>query len=258
MTDTIRQPADQKAVLAAENLVKRYPGAAVPALDGLTLQVAEGQIFGLLGPNGAGKTTAVSICSTLMAATSGGLMLMGMHPRDKLRAIRREIGLAPQEIALYATLSAAENLIYFGRMYGLKGERLRHRVDACLAAVGLSRQARQQVGTYSGGMKRRANLAAAIIHEPRLLFLDEPTVGVDAQSRALIMELLVKMKRDGTTMIYTTHYMEEAEALCDTVAIMDAGRIIAEGRPQELLARHPGAGTLGELFLELTGKTLRD
>jgi ABC-2 type transport system ATP-binding protein len=245
-------------VLAAENLVKHYPGAALPALDGLTLQVAPGRIMGLLGPNGAGKTTAVSILSTLMAPTAGGLVLMGRRVAENPRAIRQFIGLAPQEIALYESLSARENLTYFGRMYGLKGAALKGRVAECLAAVGLTRQADQRINVFSGGMKRRANLAVAIVHAPRLLFLDEPTVGVDAQSRALIMELLATLKQDGTAMIYTTHYMEEADALCDAVAIMDAGRIIAEGSPADLLARHPGTGSLGELFLMLTGKTLRD
>jgi len=252
------QTVRETAILTADNLVKHYPGAAERALDQLTLCVPEGRIFGLLGPNGAGKTTAVSICSTLMKPTSGNLVIMGKKPSENRRAIRAAIGLAPQDIALYDALSSRENLTYFGRMYGLKGDRLRQRVAACLAAVGLENQAEQAVGTFSGGMKRRANLAAAVIHEPRLLFLDEPTVGVDAQSRALIMDLLAGMKQDGTTMVYTTHYMEEAETLCDTVAIMDAGRIIAEGAPADLLERHPSADSLGELFLELTGRTLRD
>jgi ABC-2 type transport system ATP-binding protein len=252
------QPAGETFILQAENIVKRYPGAAGRALDQLTLHIPEGQIFGLLGPNGAGKTTAVSICSTLMKPTAGHLSVWGQNPMKNSRSIREMIGLAPQDIALYGALSARENLAYFGRMYGLKGERLGQRVTACLEAVGLANQADQPVGIFSGGMKRRANLAAAIVHEPRLLFLDEPTVGVDAQSRALIMDLLAGMKQGGTTMVYTTHYMEEAAALCDTVAIMDAGRLIAEGSPANLLERYPEAASLGELFLQLTGKTLRD
>jgi ABC-2 type transport system ATP-binding protein len=251
-------PHPDTPVLAAENIVKQYPGAAERALNGLTLQVAEGQIFGLLGPNGAGKTTAVSILSTLMAPTAGALAIMGADAANHRRRLRNAIGLAPQEIALYEPLSARENLQYFGRMYGLKGTLLQERVATCLDAVGLTPQADQRVAIFSGGMKRRANLAAAIIHAPRLLFLDEPTVGVDAQSRALIMDLLASLKQDGTTMVYTTHYMEEAETLCDTVAIMDVGRIIAEGTPADLMARHPEADSLGALFLQLTGKTLRD
>ena len=251
-------PCSETPILAAENIVKHYPGAAVRALDGLSLSVAEGQIYGLLGPNGAGKTTAVSIMSTLMAPTAGQLRVLGDDALEKRGRIRRHIGLAPQEIALYEALSARENLAYFGRMYGLKGAALQERVAACLDAVGLTPQADQRVRVFSGGMKRRANLAAAIVHAPRLLFLDEPTVGVDAQSRALIMDLLTGLKRDGTAMVYTTHIMEEAEALCDTVAIMDAGRIIVEGAPARLIADHPEAGSLGDLFLLLTGRTLRD
>jgi ABC-2 type transport system ATP-binding protein len=252
------QPPHDTPILKAEDIVKRYAGAPVNALDGFTLRVAPGQIVGLLGPNGAGKTTAVSILSTLMAPTAGQLTIMGWKAAAHPGRIRRSIGLAPQEIALYEALSARENMTYFGRMYGLKGSELQARVAECLAAVGLSSQADRRISVFSGGMKRRANLAAAIVHAPPLLFLDEPTVGVDAQSRALIMDRLGALRRGGTSVVYTTHYMEEAQALCDTVAIMDAGRIIAEGPPADLLARRPGTGSLGELFLELTGRTLRD
>ena len=258
MAPELPQPQCDQPILAAEAIVKQYPGASVRALNGLTLQVDAGQIFGLLGPNGAGKTTAVSILSTLMDPTAGQLSILGANAAHNRRHIRQNIGLAPQDIALYESFSARENLHYFGRMYGLKGAALQQRVATCLEAVGLTPQADRRVAVFSGGMKRRANLAAAIIHAPRLLFLDEPTVGVDAQSRALIMDLLAGLKRDGTTMVYTTHYMEEAETLCDTLAIMDVGRIIAEGAPADLIARHPGADSLGALFLQLTGRTLRD
>jgi ABC-2 type transport system ATP-binding protein len=258
MTLETSQTPRKASILAAANIVKQYSGAAKPALDGFTLQVAEGQIVGLLGPNGAGKTTAVSILSTLMRPTNGQLSIMGADAMGNRGRIRQNIGLAPQDIALYESFSVRENLLYFGRMYGLKGAALQGRVVTCLEAVGLTSQADQRVAVFSGGMKRRANLAAAIIHAPRLLFLDEPTVGVDAQSRALIMDLLVGLKRDGTTMVYTTHYMEEAETLCDTVAIMDVGRIIVEGAPADLIANHPKADSLGALFLQLTGRTLRD
>ena len=251
-------PSNDTPVLAAENLVKRYPGATERALDGLSLQVGPGRIVGLLGPNGAGKTTAVSILSTLMKPTSGRITIMGRPVVSHLRPIRQAVGLAPQEIALYESLSVRENLAYFGRMYGLKGAALQERIASCLAAVGLTSQADRRVGVFSGGMKRRANLATAIVHAPRLLFLDEPTVGVDAQSRALIMDLLQSLKREGTAMVYTTHYMEQAEALCDSVVIMDAGRMIAEGPPKDQLAAHPDTQSLGDLFLKLTGRTLRD
>jgi ABC-2 type transport system ATP-binding protein len=252
MTDTSQN------ALVIENLSKRYRGAESPAVDGLSLRIRQGEIFGLLGPNGAGKTTSISILSTLLAP-SGGRVLMGeIDCRQSPRQARRRIGLVPQEIALYPELTARENLSFFGKLQGLGGKDLRSGIRMALAAVGLETNAHRRVATFSGGMKRRANLAAGILHRPPLLLLDEPTVGIDAQSRQLIMEKLEDLKAAGTTMVYTTHYMEEAQRLCDRVAIMDKGRILAMGTPDALLADHPGSADLGELFLELTGKELRD
>jgi ABC-2 type transport system ATP-binding protein len=172
--------------------------------------------------------------------------------------VRQLFGLAPQELALYPGLTARENLRYFGRLYGLRGRALEARIDECLDRVGLLEGGDRRIDVYSGGMKRRANLAAAIIHRPRLLFLDEPTVGVDPQSRNMILENLAAFRASGMTIIYTTHYMEEAEQLCSRVGIMDNGTIIASGSPQELLSGHPGCANLEEIFLQLTGKQLRD
>ncbi|ALC16022.1 ABC-type multidrug transport system, ATPase component [Desulfuromonas soudanensis] len=253
-----RPRPEQKTVLEVEDLVKFYRGSAVPALNGFSVSIGEGGVLGLLGPNGAGKTTAISIMTTLLRPTSGRLTLCGVDVLKNPREARRLIGLVPQEIALYPSLSARENLRYFGRLHGRRGKALEGRIEECLEMVGLEESADRPVSTYSGGMKRRANLAAGVLHEPRILFLDEPTVGIDAQSRNLILENLGRMKERGMTLVYTTHYMEEARQLCTQVAIVDGGRVLAEGPPDELVAGAAGCANLEELFLQLTGKRLRD
>jgi ABC-2 type transport system ATP-binding protein len=257
-TATAINNAQSAFVLDVNNLVKVYRGAVAPAVNGLDFAVRQGEIFGLLGPNGAGKTTAISIICTLIRPTSGTVI---MCDHDVVRApgtVRQIFGLAPQELALYAGLTARENLRYFGRLYGLKGKQREARIDECLEKVGLLESGDRLIDTYSGGMKRRANLAAAIIHNPRLLFLDEPTVGIDPQSRNMILENLAAFRESGMTIIYTTHYMEEAEQLCSRVGVMDNGAIIASGPPEDLLKQYPGCTNLEELFLQLTGKQLRD
>jgi len=259
-TDSLKEnntPTGEKA-LVVKDLVKIYKGASRPALSGLNFAVHNGEIFGLLGPNGAGKTTAISILSTLLRPTRGSVSICGIDALKHPGRIKGLIGLVPQNIALYAGLTARENLRYFGKICGLKGETLNDRVQACLELAGLENRADQCVSTYSGGMKRRANLAAGILNNPRLLFLDEPTVGIDAQSRNMILEKLSLLKNNGTTLIYTTHYMDEAEQLCERIAIMEEGHIIAEGSPKALINRPPRHASLGDLFLALTGKNLRD
>lgn len=243
--------------LAATKIMKTYPGAPLPAVAGIDLEVRRGEIFGLLGPNGAGKTTTISILSTLMAPDSGTLSICGMDG-SRLRALRREIGLVPQEIALYPELTARENLSFFARMYGLSGGALKARVGEALAMVGLEEKFRGKVANFSGGMKRRLNLAAGIVHRPKVLFLDEPTVGIDPQSRELILSKLTEIGAAGTTLLYTTHYMEEAQQLCNRIAIMDRGRIVARGTSDELMASYPDCRNLGEVFMALTGHSLRD
>lgn len=245
-------------ILTVRCLVKLYRGSAVPAVSGLDFEVKKGEIYGLLGPNGAGKTTAISIICTLLRATSGTVTICGHDVMNDPSAVRPLFGLAPQELALYPSLTARENLRYFGRLYGLNGRELETRIDACLETVGLGASSDRRIEEYSGGMKRRANLAAAIIHNPQLLFLDEPTVGIDAQSRNLIMENLASFQKNGMTIIYTTHYMEEAQQLCTRVGIMDNGSIIAEGTPTGLFEQYQDCNNLEELFLKLTGKHLRD
>jgi len=245
-------------ILQAQGLVLRYPGASHPAVDGVDLELAPGEILGLLGPNGAGKTSTVGILSTLLRPEAGRVRCLGVDLLAHPRRVRPQIGLVPQEVALYGALSVRENLAFFGRMYGLTGRRLADGVEAGLEAAGLTEAAQRPVRELSGGMRRRANLAAGLVHGPGLLFLDEPTVGVDAQSRARILESLGRLAAAGTAMVYTTHYMEEAQALCRRVAVIDHGRVIAAGAPEDLIRRHPPAASLGELFLALTGRELRD
>jgi ABC-2 type transport system ATP-binding protein len=214
-----------KPVLEVLDVRKRY--GATTALDGVSLQVHEGEIFGLLGPNGAGKTTLLSIVSCLLAPTAGQLRVFGRALSPSDREVRRLIGIVPQELAVYGELTARENLVFFGRLYGLRGDELARRVEEVLTAVGLRERADARADTFSGGMKRRLNLGAGLVHGPRLLLLDEPTTGVDPQSRNHIFEEVRRLNACGVTVVYTSHYMEEVQALCTRVGIMDHGRLIA-------------------------------
>ena len=212
-------------LIRINGLFKKY-GERVAVQD-LSFSIEEGEIFGLLGPNGAGKTTTLSILSTLLPPDDGEVTISGHDIVREARQVKRLIGSVPQELALYPTLSAWDNLAFFGRIYGLQGLELKGRVTTVLALVGLSDRSADSVQTFSGGMKRRLNIAAGLIHRPRVLFLDEPTVGVDPQSRNFIFEHVKRLNAEGMTIVYTTHYMEEAERLCDRVAIIDHGRILA-------------------------------
>ena len=219
---------------------KRY-GATV-ALAGLDLDVRAGEIFGLLGPNGAGKSTTMSVIAGLLAPDSGDVSVLGGAPRDG--AVRARIGLAPQAMSLYERLSGRENVQFFARLYGLAGRALEERTDAALAFVGLADRQRDRVEAYSGGMQRRLNLACAIVHDPELVLLDEPTAGVDPQSRNAIFDHVLALKARGKTVVYTTHYMEEAERLCDRVGIVDHGRLLAVDSTDALVRAHGGPSTL--------------
>jgi ABC-2 type transport system ATP-binding protein len=228
-------------MLTLERVRKAY-GSTV-AVDDLSLSVRRGEILGLLGPNGAGKSTTVHLAVGLLAPDTGRVVIDGGgNPQSP--SVRARLGVAPQAVALYDLLSGVENLRFFGEMYGLSGAALRHRVAWSLEFVGLTERSRDRVSDYSGGMKRRLNLAAALVHDPELVLLDEPTVGVDPQSRHQIFENMLALKRQGCTLIYTTHYMEEAARLCDRVAIVDQGRLLALGTVDELLSRYGARPTL--------------
>ncbi|MEM1450807.1 MAG: ABC transporter ATP-binding protein [Planctomycetota bacterium] len=279
------------AALEVRGLVKTF--GEVRAVDGLDLTVRRGESIGLLGPNGAGKTTTLRILATLAAPDSGDVRVLGLEPRVDGAALRGRIGVVPQEIALYGGLTAAENLSFFGELSGLAGARLAERVDWGLETAGLTERRDSRVAGFSGGMKRRLNLVAALLHEPELVFLDEPTAGIDPQSRNHVFEQVEAIHAAGATLVYTTHQMGEVERLCDRIAIMDRGRCVADGSLDELRAldavqRGAGVGLrlppgadleraarllrengidaevrgadvdLETIFLALTGRALRD
>jgi len=245
-------------IIEIKNLSKRYKGSDEFALKDFTLDIYPDEIFGLLGPNGAGKTTTISILCGLFAPTSGEVLIDGFNLSSDLDQIKQIIGVVPQEIALYPTLTALENLTFFGNMYGLKGKSLKDLILDRMSFFGLERFAKKRISSFSGGMKRRVNLVAGLLHNPKILFLDEPTAGIDVQSKIVILEFLHEINRKGTTIIYTSHYMEEAENLCSRVSIIDRGVLISTGNPKELVADHPEFKNLENLFLHLTGKGLRD
>ena len=284
-------PPSAGVAIEAKDLEKAF--GEVPAVRGLNLNVRKGESLGLLGPNGAGKTTTLRILSTLLPADGGSVRVLGLDPAKDGRALRARIGVVPQDIALYAGLRAEENLRLFGELAGLGGARLRERVEWGLEAAGLEERRRSLVSEFSGGMKRRLNLVAALLHEPELVFLDEPTAGVDPQSRNHLFEQVEANHRAGTTLVYTTHAMGEVERLCGRIVIMDRGRCLAEGTLEGLrgldavraglgtgLQMEPGvdleqaaavlrehgmgaevrgvAADLESIFLALTGRALRD
>jgi ABC-2 type transport system ATP-binding protein len=241
-----------------ERLVKVYRGSEKAVVNGLQLCVEEGEIYGFLGPNGAGKTTTINILCGLLPFNDGCVSVFGYRLPQQISKIKPLIGVVPQDIALYPTLTARENLMIFGGMYGIPRKELNQKINNWLHELGLSQHQHRQIGDYSGGMKRRVNLIAGILHQPKLVILDEPTVGADVQSKAVLIDTLKKINREGTTILYTSHYMEEAESLCSRVGIVDNGKIIAEGSPEELMNAHNGINDLENVYLALTGKKLRD
>ena len=215
------------------NLQKSF--GDLKAVDGVSFAVQEGEIFSLLGPNGAGKTTTISMLSTLLRPDNGDAFVLGHSIRNEPMKVKESLGVVPQEIALYEDLSARENLVFWGKMYGLRGTALKNRVDEVLETIGLTDRQKGRVGKFSGGMKRRVNIGVALLHKPRVIYMDEPTVGIDPQSRRSILDSVVSLKDQGMTVLYTTHYMEEAQELSDHIAIMDNGKVIAAGTPDELV-----------------------
>jgi ABC-2 type transport system ATP-binding protein len=244
--------------LVVRDLYKSF--ADQKAVNGVSFTIHKGEIFGLLGPNGAGKTTTIRMLSTVLEPDRGDVTVGDYSIRHNADAVRSLIGVCPQELALYADFSALDNLVFFGRMAGLNGKEARTQAMAHLEMMGLAERAKGKVAKFSGGMKRRINLAIALMGHPELLFLDEPTVGIDPQSRNNIYESIESLRDRGMTILYTTHYMEEANRLCDRIAIMDGGKIIAMDTPLQLRSQvgPPEQVTLEDVFLKLTGRSLRD
>lgn len=248
----------EEVILRTTDLTKKYNNKAV--VDGLSLEIKRGEIFGLLGPNGAGKSTTMNMICSTVRPTAGKVELFGKELRANKKEVIRRIGYIPQELAIHGDLKAWENAELFISLYGIKGADLKKAVDESLEYVGLSERRQEFAKNFSGGMKRRLNIACAIGHDPELLIFDEPTVGIDPQSRNFILEKIKESNEKGATVIYTSHYMEEVEAICSRIAIMDNGRIIACGTSSELKKMVNGSDdiTLEEVFLTLTGKKLRD
>ncbi len=248
----------KQPIIHIEQLFKKYKDADDFSINNLNLIIEEKEIFGLLGPNGAGKTTLLSILCGLIKPTSGKFYINELTYQKNATEIKKLMGVVPQEYALYPTLTARENLLYFGSMYGLKGKGLKSKVEQSLDHLGLLKFADKKVETFSGGMKRRVNLIAGILHNPLILFLDEPTVGVDVQSKNVIIDYLKELNSKGTTIIYTSHHLVEAQDFCTQIAIIDRGKIFAQGTPKQLIAETEKASNLQEVFISLTGKELRD
>jgi ABC-2 type transport system ATP-binding protein len=245
-------------MIQIQKLSKKYKGTEEYSVKNLNLAVREGEIFGLLGPNGAGKTTLISMLSSLLRPTSGSFSIDGLTYGEHKNELKQLIGIVPQEYALYPSLTAYENLRYFGSMYGLKGDALKSAILEHIEILGLTRFAHKKIAHFSGGMKRRVNLIASILHRPMVLFLDEPTVGVDVQSKNVIIDYLKQLNAEGTTIFYTSHHLNEAEYFCTRVAIIDLGRVVCQGEPKTIIEQQQGAKNLEEVFLARTGKALRD
>jgi ABC-2 type transport system ATP-binding protein len=238
-----------------KNLTKKYEDKL--ALDNLSLHVAKGELFGLLGPNGAGKTTAISIMCGLIKPTSGTAQINGYDTQKDAQKVKALIGVCIQETAIYPYLTGRENLELFGNLYGLNKKTIKERSKMLLTKMGLTEDAKRLTAKYSGGMKRRLSLALALIHDPEIAFLDEPTVAMDPQSRHAVWDFIKEQNAKGKTIILTTHYMEEAEQLCNRVGIIDHGKLIALGTPKELIAKN-GVKNLEEVFIQLTGRNMRE
>jgi len=247
--------SSKESAIVIESLTKKFED--VTAVDGLRLEVHKGELFGLLGPNGAGKTTTINVLCGLLEPTSGSARVAGYDIRKQGKMVRELIGVSPQETVVYPHLTGKENIELFGNLHAMSKEKLKRNVDGLLREMSLVEVSGRRVGKYSGGMMRRVNLAMALVHDPEIAFLDEPTVGMDPQSRRAVWDFIRGLKKIGKTVILTTQYMEEAEELCERVAIIDHGRLIALGTPSELKERS-GAKDLEEVFIQLTGRRIRE
>ncbi len=240
------------------SLKKMYKNADSFAIDNLSFKIKKGEIFGLLGPNGAGKTTTIKILTGLLEPNLGEVLISGMSIKNSLKKIKSLIGVVPQEIALYPSLTTFDNLRIFGTLYSIPPRELKVRILDLLQVYGLENKSNQKVKNLSGGMKRRLNIIAGILHSPQLLILDEPTAGIDVQSKKFILANLKELNRLGTTILYTSHFMEEAEKFCTDIAIIDQGRVIANNTPEKLINQTDGCVNLEEVFLKLTGRHIRE
>lgn len=238
-----------------EKIIKKFED--IIAVNGVSLQVEKGEFFGLLGPNGAGKTTTVNILCGLIKPTSGYVMVGGYNVLKERAKVKELIGVCPQETAIYPYLTGAENVELFGNLYALDKNTLKTRRNMLLEKMGLTQDAKRRVEKYSGGMKRRLSLILALIHDPQIIFLDEPTIGMDPQSRHAVWDFMIELKKEGKTIFLTTHYMEEAEALCDHVGIIDHGKLIALDSPRELISKND-VRNLEEVFIKFTGRRIRE
>ena len=241
-----------------KDIRKNYKGAWSPALDGFSFTAKENYITGLLGPNGAGKTTCFNILCGIVKPDSGTAQIAGHDCTRDIAAIGAVMGMVPQQIALFGNLTANENFKYIGRLYGLNDGIINSRKQYLLERLGLDKHTDKRINAYSGGMKRRANIIASLLHEPDLLLLDEPTAGVDVQSRAMILDFLKEYQQQGKTILYTSHSMDEAEQICDEVVIIDAGKYVTGGAPKDLIAKTTDSKRLEDVFLHHTGHSLRD
>lgn len=233
---------DRDIILKVDNLTKQF--GSLMAVDGISFAIYRGEVLGFLGPNGAGKSTTIDLITTLQQPTSGRISYPGLSGSGQTHQIRQHIGIVPQELAIYGNLTVRDNLVYIGELYGLHGQTLRQRIEALMAEFGLAEKAKARARTLSGGLKRRLNFALADIHTPDLIFLDEPTVGLDPNARLLVWEIIQGFRQANKTVLLTTHYMEEAEALCDRIILIDQGKIVAQGTTLELKA-----GLMGDVVL---------
>lgn len=245
----------KESAIVIDNLTKRFED--VTAVDGLSLEVEKGELFGLLGPNGAGKTTTINVLCGLLEPTSGSVSVGGYDVRKKTGKVKELIGVCPQDTAVFSHLTGRENVELFGNLHAMQKEKLKKNADDLLRKMGLLEDAKRRVGKYSGGMRRRINLIMALVHDPEIAFLDEPTVGMDPQSRRAVWGFIKELKKRNKTVILTTHYMEEAEELCDRVGIIDYGKLIALDSPKQLKAKFR-AKNLEEVFIQLTGRRIRE
>lgn len=236
-------------MIEVENLCKSYTHNSTNAVNGLSLNIKRGEFYGLLGPNGAGKTTTIAMICGIIKPDAGNIKINGLELHHNLETIKTLIGVVPQDLALYPTLNTYENLRFVGKMYGISKDVLNQRIDRLVETFGLKSVAGRKLSTYSGGMKRKVNLIAGIIHNPQVVFLDEPTVGIDIQSKKVIIDFLRELHQNGTTIIYTSHNMEEAEMLCSRIGILNLGNMVLEGSPEELTAMNPKFHKLENLLL---------